>query len=50
MQCDVDVLGSPAPAVEAEVILATTTALAQLGFERLVVRLNARPPLTLSSG
>jgi histidyl-tRNA synthetase len=47
VQCDVDVLGSPAPAVEAEVILATTTALAQLGFERLVVRLNARPLLTL---
>src|SRR5262245_34101594 len=34
-------------AVEAEVILATTTALAQLGFTGLVVRLNARPLLTL---
>jgi histidyl-tRNA synthetase len=47
VQCDVDVLGSPAMAVEAEVILATTTALSQLGFAGLVVRLNARPLLTL---
>jgi histidyl-tRNA synthetase len=45
MQCDVDVLGSTSMAVEAEVILATTTALARLGFEELVVRLNSRPLL-----
>lgn len=47
VQCDVDVLGSPSMAVEAEVILATTTALAGLGFEGLVVRLNSRPLLAL---
>ncbi len=45
VQCDVDVLGSSSMAVEAEVILATTTALARLGFEGLVVRLNSRPLL-----
>src|SRR5262245_53744302 len=45
IQCDVDVLGSASMAVEAEVILATTTALARLGFEGLVVRLNSRPLL-----
>jgi len=38
VQCDVDVLGSPAPAVEAEVILATTTALAAR------LRAARRPP------
>src|SRR5262245_6305490 len=47
VQCDVDVLGSPSMAVEAEVILATATALARLGFADLVVRLNARPLLAL---
>ena len=45
VQCDVDVLGSTSTAVEAEVILATATALARLGFEGLVVRLNSRPLL-----
>ena len=45
MQCDVDVLGSGAMAVEADVILATATALARLGFTGLRVRLNARPLL-----
>ncbi len=47
VQCDVDVLGSASMAVEAEVILATATALAGLGFRELVVRLNSRPLLTL---
>jgi histidyl-tRNA synthetase len=47
VQCDVDVLGSASMAVEAEVILATTTALAGLGFADLVVRLNSRPLLAL---
>jgi histidyl-tRNA synthetase len=47
VQCDVDVLGSTSMAVEAEVILATGTALARLGFEGLVVRLNSRPLLAL---
>jgi histidyl-tRNA synthetase len=45
VQCDVDVLGSTSMAVEAEVILATATALARLGFSGLVVRLNSRPLL-----
>ena len=47
IQCDVDVLGSASMAVEAEVILATATALAGLGFEDLRVRLNSRPLLHL---
>ena len=47
IQCDVDVLGSASMTVEAEVILATTTALARLGFEGLRVRLNSRPLLHL---
>jgi histidyl-tRNA synthetase len=45
VQCDVDVLGSPSMAVEADVVLATTTALAALGFQALTVRLNSRPLL-----
>jgi histidyl-tRNA synthetase len=45
IQCDVDVLGSSSMAVEAEVILATTTVLARLGFADLTVRLNSRPVL-----
>ena len=45
IQCDVDVLGSASMAVEAEVILATSTALARLGFADLRVRLNSRPLL-----
>jgi histidyl-tRNA synthetase len=45
IQCDVDVLGSASMAVEAEVILATATALARLGFAGLRVRLNSRPLL-----
>lgn len=45
IQCDVDVLGSASMQVEAEVILATSTALARLGFTGLTVRLNSRPLL-----
>jgi histidyl-tRNA synthetase len=45
IQCDVDVLGSSSMLVEADVILATSTALAELGFSDLVVRLNSRPLL-----
>lgn len=45
VQCDVDVLGSASMAVEADVILATATALARLGFSGLTVRLNSRPLL-----
>jgi histidyl-tRNA synthetase len=47
IQCDVDVLGSASMAVEAEVILATATALGTLGFTSLRVRLNSRPLLNL---
>jgi histidyl-tRNA synthetase len=47
MQCDVDILGSASMLVEAEVIQATTTALAELGFKNLTVRLNSRPLLRL---
>lgn len=47
IQCDVDVLGSSSMAVEAEVILATATALGALGFTNLRVRLNSRPLLHL---
>jgi histidyl-tRNA synthetase len=50
VQCDVDVLGSPSTAVEADVVLATTTALAALGFDNLTVRLNSRPLLRLLVG
>ena len=45
IQCDVDVLGSASMMVEADVILATSTALAELGFSDLTVRLNSRPLL-----
>jgi histidyl-tRNA synthetase len=45
IQCDVDVLGSSSMLVEADVILATSTALAELGFSDLIVRLNSRPLL-----
>jgi histidyl-tRNA synthetase len=45
IQCDVDVLGSASPLAEADVILATATALAALGFTGLTVRLNSRPLL-----
>jgi histidyl-tRNA synthetase len=47
VQCDVDVLGSSSMAVEAEVILATATAFATLGFRGLRVRVNSRPLLHL---
>jgi histidyl-tRNA synthetase len=44
-QCDVDILGSASTLAESEVILATTTAFAELGFQGLAVRLNSRPLL-----
>ena len=47
VQCDVDVLGSASMAVEADVLLATATALAELGFTGLRIRLNSRPLLNL---
>lgn len=42
IQCDVDVLGSSSMMVEAEVIVASVTALERLGFQGLAVRLNSR--------
>lgn len=45
VQCDIDVLGSVSMAVEADVILTVATALAELGFKDLTVRLNSRPLL-----
>lgn len=45
VQCDIDVLGSTSMAVEADVILTVATALADLGFSGLTVRLNSRPLL-----
>jgi histidyl-tRNA synthetase len=45
VQCDVDVLGSASMAVEAEVVLATAAAFAELGFTGLRIRLNSRPLL-----
>src|SRR5262245_18464760 len=47
VQCDVGVLGSGSAGGEGEVILATATALARLGFSDLRVRLNSRPLLQL---
>lgn len=41
-QCDIDVLGDGSTAVEIELIEATLQALAALGFEGLVVRMNDR--------
>jgi histidyl-tRNA synthetase len=41
-QCDVDVLGSRSPVVEAELCGAAADVLAELGFEDFVVRVNHR--------
>src|SRR6188474_1482824 len=41
-QCDVDALGSTAPAVEAELCAAVADALLELGFTDFVIRLNHR--------
>ena len=45
-QCDVDVLGSRSPVVEAELIAAAGDALTRLGFTDFTVRLNHRQALT----
>src|SRR6201988_1973133 len=45
-QCDVDVLGSRSPIVEAELIAAASDALVALGFNDFTVRLNHRKVLT----
>jgi histidyl-tRNA synthetase len=44
-QCDVDVLGSKSMVVEAELIAAASDALAALGFNDFVIRLNHRQVL-----
>jgi len=45
-QCDVDSLGSIAPAVEAELCAAVSDALIELGFNDFVIRINHRELLT----
>jgi histidyl-tRNA synthetase len=45
-QCDVDVLGSKSMVVEAELIAAASEALAALGFDDFVIRLNHRKILS----
>jgi histidyl-tRNA synthetase len=45
-QCDVDVLGSTSPVVEAELCAAASDALKELGFADFVIRLNHRQLLT----
>jgi histidyl-tRNA synthetase len=45
-QCDVDVLGSTSPAVEAELCVAVSDALTELGFTDFKIRLNHRQLLT----
>ena len=45
-QCDVDVLGSTSPVVEAELCAAVSDALSELGFSEFVIRFNDRRVLT----
>ncbi len=45
-QCDVDVIGSGSMVVEAEVILAVSKILEQLGFEDFTIRINHRTVLS----
>jgi histidyl-tRNA synthetase len=45
-QCDVDSLGSTAPAVDAELCAAVADALKELGFNDFVIRINHRELLT----
>lgn len=42
MQCDIDILGEPGNLAEIELILATTTTLAKLGFRGYEIRINER--------
>ncbi len=42
MQCDIDILGEPGSLAEIELILATTTTLAKLGFTGYEIRINER--------
>src|SRR5678809_211654 len=45
-QCDVDVLGSTSPTIEAEIISAASEVLSRLGFKDFCVRINHRKVLT----
>ncbi|MEQ1759132.1 MAG: histidine--tRNA ligase [Vicinamibacterales bacterium] len=45
-QCDVDALGSTSPAVEAELCVAVSDVLTELGFSDFVIRINHRQLLT----
>jgi histidyl-tRNA synthetase len=45
-QCDVDLLGSTAPVVEAELCAAVSDVLTELGFSDFVIRINDRRVLT----
>ncbi len=42
MQCDIDIFGEPSNLAEIELILATTTTLARLGFRNFQIRINDR--------
>jgi len=42
VQCDIDILGEASNLAEIELIIATTTTLAKLGFENFKVRINDR--------
>ncbi len=42
MQCDIDILGEPSNLAEIELILATTTTLAKIGFKGFQIRINER--------
>lgn len=46
VQCDIDLIGLPAPLAEIELIEATTTALQAVGFQGFTLRLNDRRLLT----
>ena len=49
-QCDVDLLGSTSPVVEAELCTAVSDVLTELGFSDFVIRLNDRRVLTALLG
>lgn len=49
-QCDVDVLGSTSPVVEAEICAAVSDAMSELGFSDFVIRINDRRVLTALLG
>ncbi len=42
MQCDIDILGEASNMAEIELILATSTFLGKIGFERFTIRINDR--------